>query len=300
MVDPIVKYAGGKRRLAQRIVELLGLHLGDRHRYAEPFCGGAAVALAVRATKPKIAVELGDASAPLMEAYFAVTNAPQIVADELSYLAECYSSFDHLSSNRDSYYYAIRSQFNAGIRNQFNAGNSPPDKRAAEFLFLNRTCFNGLWRVNKDGEFNVPHGKYARPAFPTAEHLAAWAAALDGARLLVWEFQTDVNGPSNDYGVGDAIYADPPYHSEGDEAFVGYAGQFGLRDQDLLCAKLTRDAAHGARVVASNRATKEIVQMYGDRGWTIEHVGVQHSVGATGARRGKVDEVLMSIGPGLP
>lgn len=287
-VDPVVKWAGGKRKLAHHLVSeyMTGTGPGSKFlRYFEPFAGGLAVYLTARAALGEFPAVLSDRCAQLVRAYRTIRFEATLVA------AECKVVADEFAAARrpEVRYYELRREYN-NIRSVDANDHSVRAtlREAALFLFLNRACYNGLWRVNKASEFNTPYGGKLG-AMPDFDRLGNFGRALEGAQLV-----------HSDYGdvlaiarTGDLVYLDPPY----DGGYTGYcSGGFGWGEQVLLAERARSAAQRGARVIASNRATKRIGDLWTDCGFAVEFVDVRHSVGATGARRGNVGEAIFSWG----
>lgn len=285
VVAPLVKWAGGKRKIDVHVATLLGPLRG---RYFEPFCGGAAVFLAMRAVhRPLFPATIGDACRPLIAMYRIVRDdayRPRIAA-ELRRIERDFNAPGVGKVGQRALYGTWREQFNRGCY-----GNGPPVEMAALFLFLNKAGYNGLWRVNQSGEFNVPRGDYDEVKLPSKEHLDAFAQTLESATLFAGDYQE----PLSWAGDGDAVYLDPPY----DGGFTNYDAPFNWPEQLALADNAASAARRGARVVASNRATDRIRQLYSDLGFTVQLLDVRHSIGAKGDRRRLVGEILASRGPG--
>lgn len=272
MIEPIVKWPGGKRKTADAIVAALGAP----RRYVEPFVGGAAVAMALRAAHRGAQVILGDTFAPIVTVYREVIADPAAVSAELDPLVAAYLAAD--AERRAQIYY--------GVRRALNVCEIPPAELAAAFLFLNKACFNGLVRTNAAGKFNAAHGRYANPAFPDRGHLTEFARLLAGA--LSWHATWQATLAAGELVAGDAVYLDPPY----DDGFVGYSGAFAWEEQVELARAAGDLLRRGVRVVASNRATPRILEIWSGEGFAVRTVGVRHSINRNGADRKVVDEML--------
>jgi DNA adenine methylase len=260
MATPIVKWVGGKTHLLDEL--LIRLPTAFR-RYYEPFAGGLALFFALQ---PRRAV-LADLNADLVATYQAVADDPEAVIANLAALK---------ANQGDNHYYAIRSRWNA------REERDGPADRAAMFIYLNKTCFNGLWRVSRTGRFNSSMGDAETFEFDGSAIEAA-AAALAGASLRCADFEAVLAGAS----LGDLIYADPPY----DGAYAGYdARRFGEAAQVSLASMLRAAAARGASVIVSNSDTPLIRRLYD--GWQIDEVAATHSVGGGGRAR-QVRELLI-------
>lgn len=253
--DPIVKWAGGKRRMVDRILPLVERRLAPGGVYHEPFLGGGAVALAIDDEVPVVA---RDACAELVEAYLAVARAPHVVHQKLCDLLRCHS---------ESTYYEVRSTV-----------PDASDDRAARFMYLNKTGFNGLYRVNASGRFNVPYGQRRRrraPSPPAYGDLVRFSR-----RVCLWSLTSGDFEPLVDAATaGDAVYADPPYHGT-----FGYSSGFSEDDQRRLAECLRRAARRGVGVVATNADTPLVRRLYR---WADVTSGDEiRSVAADGRRRG--------------
>jgi DNA adenine methylase len=232
--EPFLKWAGGKRLLLDQIVPLLP-PLGAQARYFEPFLGGGALFFAL---KPRAAV-LSDSNPHLIEAFRAVR-------DDVARVIEC---LRRLPKSLDSYY-RIRASH---PRNRFTG--------AARFIYLNKTCFNGLYRENLAGEFNVPVGRH-KPTLTicNAEQLRAASAALRTADLLAADFEAVTAEAKR----GDLVYFDPPYTTaHTDNGFIEYNAEvFSWADQTRLAELAARLARRGCHVVVSNAYHDSILSLY--------------------------------------
>src|SRR5262249_34541190 len=204
---PIVKWAGGKSKLLDELCARAPTSFG---RYFEPFMGGGALFFRLR----PVEATLSDRNEALIECYRAVRDEVDDVIDAL---------VRHRARHRREYYYDVRDAWNAGMREATSA------ERAATFIYLNKTCYNGLWRVNSQGEFNVPMGRYERPAILDAAALHTAAGALRGRALLARPFEAGVDGG----GAGGFRDFGSPHLARGAAAgFTRYtAGPLGLARQ---------------------------------------------------------------------
>lgn len=267
---PCVKSAGGKTKLLPELLARLPASYG---RYYEPFCGGAALFFALR---PERAV-LGDANTDLINTYRMIADNPDEVCDLIQ----------HLRTNHCADWYSqIRENWNA------HAYETDHVARAAAFLYLNRCCFNGLWRVNRLGEFNVPIGRYKDPLAGIAERLRAAALVLARAELRSGDYRETLR----DVQAGDFVYCDPPYDPVTQTAnFTAYvAGGFATEQQTELAETVHRLISKGVQVMASNSDTPFVRQLY--RNLRIDHVECPRAINSNGARRGKVGEVIITGG----
>ena len=262
---PFLKWPGGKRWLVPEIKQRIGKIEGT---YYEPFLGGAAVFFALA---PGRAV-LADVNRDLVELYETMRDSPTILHERLSV---------HQTRHNRRYYYQTRA-----------ARPSDTIDRAARMLYLNRTCFNGIWRVNRQGEFNVPMGTKTRVVFD-GESFGEIAEALKGAVLHVRDFEQTIEVA----GGGDVIYADPPYTvAHNYNAFIKYNDElFRWADQIRLRDALRAAVERGASVLVSNANHKSTVKLY--RGFGKVDVVPRYSVMAGAAeRRAPTSELLISAG----
>jgi DNA adenine methylase len=263
---PIVKWVGGKTRL----LGALAARAPTSFRcYHEPFVGGGALFFHLA---PRAAI-LSDDNAELVACYRAVQTD---VEDVISALAR------HRTEHCAAYYYAVRDGWNAEAR-------TTPAERAAAFLYLNKTCYNGLWRVNRRGQFNVPAGRYVNPGILDAERLRAAAAALAAAEVEVAPFESVLERA----GRGDFVYFDPPYHPVSATAdFTSYTALgFGPEDQERLVSVFARLDERGCAVMASNSDTPYTRRLYAR--WRVERVLAPRAVNSRADRRGAVGELIV-------
>jgi DNA adenine methylase len=241
--------------------------------YHEPFLGGGA--LLFELAPPRAVVN--DMNSELMNAYRALRSGAGRVIGRLAELRE------DLSAER---YYEVR-----GMDRLPGFGSLPPHERAARLIYLNRTCYNGLYRVNKRGFFNVPVGRYANPQVLDEEGLRAAARYLRTAdvKLLCGDF-AEAAGLA---GPGSFVYMDPPYHGTGG-SFTSYqSGGFGEPEQRRLAEVFGELSRKGAMCLLSNADTPFVRGLYRGRGFRIVPVQASRAINSRGDRRGKVGEVLV-------
>ncbi len=262
---PFLKWAGGKRRLLAQYAPLLP---NEVRGYYEPFLGSGAMFFFLR---PRLrgGVFLSDRVGELIATYRAVRDGVEGVIRRLRRHAY----------DRD-HYYRVRAQ---------NPKRLSPAGRAARFIYLNRTGFNGLYRVNRRGEFNVPFGRYKNPTICDAEGLRAASAALAGAEVEAGGF------PALPGRVrpGDFVYLDPPYHPLGETSnFTAYTPDgFGDGKQRQLAEICRALDGKGARFMLSNSDTPLIHSLY--KGFCITRAFAARAINSNPARRGKVSELVI-------
>ncbi|MBU1378433.1 MAG: Dam family site-specific DNA-(adenine-N6)-methyltransferase [Alphaproteobacteria bacterium] len=231
---PFLKWAGGKRWLAERLkAEFDRPFVG----YREPFLGSGAVFFRYGPT-PAV---LSDMNSELIDCYRAIAATPKDVADELSKLELAHT---------DAFYYEIRGMKLCGAA-----------ERAARFLYLNRTCWNGLYRVNLKGEFNVPRGTKDAIVLPTDDFAAA-ADLLNRATVRVADFEDSIS----EARPGELIFADPPYTvAHNRNGFIKYNQKiFSWDDQRRLAAALLAAAKREVRVIVTNADHDDVRELYRD------------------------------------
>ena len=287
-VRPLLKWAGGKRQL---LPALRPYYPARFERYMEPFFGSGAVffdLLSLGLLEGRRA-KLVDLNPDLVGCYIAVRDHVEEVIADLQVLAR-----EH-AEHGDACYYAVRDRFNAA---RANAAGYTPDV-AAMLIYLNRTGFNGLYRQNARGEFNVPVGRYLAPKICDVDHLRGVAAALGrrGVTIEQGSFEQTLAGASR----GDFVYCDPPYAPLSRTAsFAHYtAGGFSAHDQVRLQQAVVAAARRGAVVVISNSSAAEIVTGYSSRealaaGLMIRRVPARRNINALATRRGPVDELIIT------
>jgi DNA adenine methylase len=244
--------------------------------YFEPFTGGGALFFRVA---PKRAV-LNDANPDLVWLYRMIAADPNLVVQHLR---------SHHRKHSKRHYYAMRARWNRD-RDRWSTA-----KRAAAFVYLNKTCFNGLWRVNQAGEFNVPMGRYKNPAICVPDALADAQFALRNATIR----QGDYLHAVADAKRGDFVYFDPPYDPVSATAsFTAYATDaFGRDQQRHLAEHAARLVARGCQVMLSNSDTRFIRSLYtGREGFRIDRVMCPRAINSNAAKRAAVAEVIITGG----
>jgi len=265
-VTPILKWVGGKTRLIPELMRRVPANYG---RYFEPFCGGAALFFRLA---PASAV-LSDANRDLMLTYEAVRDDLGAVACALA---------KHAKTHDAKHYYMTRDHWNAGrIRTK--------TARAAAFIYLNKTCFNGLWRVNRAGAFNTPIGRYTKPAIYTPDALRGACAALAAVDLRNVDYAVAVADATR----GDLVYFDPPYDPVTTTSnFVGYtACSFDKGDQRALADLAHSLVGRGVHTIISNSDTPFVHALY--RGLKIDRVRCSRTINSKATKRGAVNELII-------
>ena len=276
MARPFLKWAGGKGKLAPRIIERVPAF----GRYHEPFAGAGAVFFAMQeAGKLHGGAALADFNADLIGAFRAVRDDVDTVTSALGDLEARYLAAT--GDGRKAAYYAVRAQ-------QLEAGTAAA---AARLIFLNRTCYNGLYRVNAAGRFNVPHGRYARPRILDDAGLHAGATALAGVQIDALDFEAACRQAT----PGDLVYLDPPYQPlSPTSSFTAYtSADFGAAEQRRLrdvFDDLTRRGVYG---LLSNSDHPAICELYAGRGYGFEQVAMSRAINSNGRLRAPIAELLI-------
>lgn len=272
VAKPIVKWAGGKTRLLKHLVPFATER--KMRVYAEPFMGGAALFFRL-ASAPERRFEraiLADQNPELVATYLAVKKHVDKVLTALQKYAD--------AVDRSALYYETRDRATARMGDV---------ERAARLIFLNRTGYNGLWRVNSKGKFNVPYGRYKNPKIVDPERLRAASEALALAEIR----HVDFSEVSRERDEGDFVYFDPPYVPlTKTAAFTAYALQgFGPDDQERLAKELRRLRDRGVRAMLSNAWNAETRRLY--EGLEVEVVYAPRAINSDPTKRGEVAEALV-------
>ncbi len=266
--SPFVKWVGGKGRIIPQLQPLLPAGV-DRMRHVEPFVGCGALFFS---RLPKRAL-LCDINPSLIGTYTAIRDNVHEVIGHLEELAA------HHDKER---YYAVRSRYNA-------MQDGAPEQRAAMFIYLNKTCFNGLHRVNRRGEFNVPCGSYKNPRILDEWGLHAASEALQKADIVHGGFE----GLLKRARPGDFVYFDPPYEPVSRTAnFTSYTkGGFSQEDQVRLRDVFKALHKRGCKLMLSNSDVPFIREIYEE--FQIDTVAAPRAINCNGRGRGKVSEVVV-------
>lgn len=278
LVKPFLKWAGGKRQLAEKIVRFIP---ANPKTYYEPFVGAGAILFA---KQPKKAI-INDLNEQLCLTY-------EVIRDNIEELIEVLQLHKKANENIGAqHFYDVREM----DRDTVNFYNLNKVEKAARMIYLNKTCYNGLYRVNSSGLFNTPYGRYKNPAICESEVLRAIHNYFEKNEITI--LNEDFAVAVEDAEKGDFVYFDPPYDSPNCTNFTGYqAGGFD-QDEQLRLRDLMLDLTdRGVKCLLSNAATDFIKEEFSTEkctGFTIEHVEAKRNINSNGDGRGKVEEVLV-------
>ena len=266
---PFIKWAGGKARLIEQYKPFLPK---DFDRYHEPFLGGGALFfhLAPQLQAQGKKAYLSDLNPELVNVYQCVQGQVEALIAQL---------VEHQVNHDKARYYQVRATL-----------ETEPVKRAARFIYLNKTCFNGLYRENSQGLFNVPMGRYKNPKICAPDLLRSASAALQVAEISQRPFTAVLDYAKSDL---DFVYFDPPYQPLSDTSkFTAYSRyRFAEKEQADLRDAIAQLAAKKVRVLASNSDCPFIRELY--EGFQVETITAARSINSKASKRGKITEVLL-------
>ncbi len=269
---PFVKWAGGKRQIIDKLLEYAPKEFNT---YYEPFVGGGALLFEL---SPKNAI-INDSNKELMNVY-------ECIKDENKFVKMCRELNHYEANHSEEFYYEIRNKDRD--KNKFN--KIVDYKRAARTIYLNKSCFNGLYRVNSKNEFNVPFNKKNKVNTYDSQNLGIIHSYLNfnNVKILSVDFEESVN----DANIGDFIYFDPPYDSD-TSTFNNYTEDgFGKKEQERLFKVYKELSDRGCYVMLSNHNTKLINELYKD--YNIHVIEAKRNINSNGSKRGKVEEVIIT------
>lgn len=273
MISPLVKWAGGKRQLLAALNNRLPPDWND---FYEPFFGGGAFFINLHNQGRISRAIVADLNSELVNFYQVVKTSPDELITALS---------DDALENSAGAYKRLKDEFNDTVPDRENAV-----RRAALFVFLNKHGYNGLWRVNSRGQFNVPFGRYAKRSVPSASSIQLFSAMLQRVTLLNTDFEKAVNTARK----GDFIYFDPPYQPLSKTArFTGYnCAGFSLGDQKRLAGVFNKLSERGVQIMLSNSKVQEIEDLY--EGYTISTIAATRCISCNGKKRSGTSEIIVT------
>lgn len=279
---PFLKWAGGKSQLLDALLARLPATIDT---YYEPFVGGGALffALASRpeAERPRRAV-LTDINGELVTTYQVVRDHLASLITRLAALEEEYLGAE--GEGRETMYYRVRAEL-----------PGTPDAVAARLIFLNKTCYNGLYRVNRHGQFNVPHGRYRQPRILDRTVLEAASVALRCAEVYHSDFADTVTPAA----PGDVVYVDPPFFPlSPTSSFTAYTdAAFGKQDQLRLKWTVDELTRRGVGVMLSNSPHEWVVGAYEASHYRVERTPARRAINSRADRRGAIEELIVTNEP---
>jgi len=270
---PFVKWAGGKRQLIPEIEK----HLPEKFSsYYEPFLGGGALLFHLLSKNENLKGYVSDLNSDLILAYVTIR-------DNLSGLLKSLQKHsDNYFSDSKSYYYSVRE----------TNPNSQIEK-VSRLLFMNRTCFNGLYRVNSKGKFNVPLGRYSNPNIVQEENLRSVNQFLNHNKIIIkcQDFSSTVEKVKK----GDFVYFDPPYQPVSKTAnFTSYTNvNFGLNDLKRLAKVSNQLTKKGVNVLLSNSSSKQVRELFSSKDWKIFEIEANRAINSDSNKRTGHSELLI-------
>lgn len=270
LVAPFLKWVGGKRQLMPSIVEHLPKNI-QNYIYVEPFIGGGAVLFHL---SPKNAI-INDFNKELINVYEVIKNNLEELVEDLK-----------VHENNADYFYELR-----GLDRTEKFQKLTLVQRASRIIYLNKTCFNGLYRVNNAGEFNSPFGRYKNPNIVNELTLKAVNKYLNSNNIIIKS--GDYSDVLKDINENSFVYLDPPYHPISESSnFTGYV-QGGWNIDDQIDLRKACDVLNekGIKFLLSNSSTEFIKDQYKD--YRISIVKANRAINSNGADRGEIDEVLI-------
>ena len=291
-VKPFLKWAGGKGQLLAEIERYYPFNNGKITKYAEPFVGGGAVLFDILSKYDLEAVYISDINSELINTYRIIRDNIDALISELSIMQSAFLPMD--TDNRKEYYLEKRARFNDL---KINGNESINIEKAALMIFLNKTCFNGLFRVNKKGLFNVPMGSYKKPMICDEENLRAVSEKLQNVAIICGDYKESATFIDENTFV----YFDPPYRPLTDTAnFTAYTEDLFNDNEQIELARFVDDMhKKGAKIVVSNSDPKNanadddfFDNIYSAH--NIKRVEATRMINCNSEARGKIKELLIS------
>jgi len=292
MAKPFLKWAGGKRQLITTIEGVLPKNIEVLDTYIEPFIGGGALLFHFLEKNQFKNWHISDINPELILCYKRIKDSVKLVNTALNSLI---SEYPTDNESRATFFYEIRSQWNSNLDIE-NMSKKKQCERVAQTIFLNKTCFNGLFRLNRKGEFNVPTGKYVNPSFPSNNDLIAVSKALSNVKIHLGAYDSAI-----DWIEGETlVYFDPPYRPlSKTSSFVSYSkGDFNDEDQNNLAEFCNTLNDRNVKFILSNSDPKNTVpdddffdDLYSN--FTIQRVHAGRAINSNPEKRGKITELLV-------
>lgn len=298
ILKPFIKWAGGKSQLIEKFVDIFPTELKDGtiKNYFEPFLGGGSVFFHIAQKYNIQNAILFDINEELILVYKVIQNNPHILLDYLDNLKSEYSSLNE--EKQTAFFYKIRNYYNLNRHNfSFNKYSDNWIPRAAQMIFLNKTCFNGLFRLNSKGEFNVPFGKYKNPQFYDRDNILGIASLLQKVDLCVADFSF-----IKKFNLDNSfIYFDPPYRPISKTASFTSYSKYDFNDSEQIrLANLFKSISYNnTKLMLSNSDPKNLNPddnffeiHYKD--FNIQRVFANRMINSNGNNRGKIYELIIT------
>lgn len=289
-LKPFVKWVGGKSQLVEQIEQMLPSD-GEKTltKYAEPMVGGGALFFSILSKYDFEKLYISDINAELINAYQAVKNDVENLIAKLNEMQMLFLPMDE--NGRKYFYYTVRERFNSTTLTEETA-----TEKAAQFIFLNKTCFNGLYRVNRKGQFNVPMGAYKNPTICDDENLHNIHEALQNVTIVCGDYSLSKSFIDKDTFV----YLDPPYRPISEtSAFTAYNSDVFDDEEQIRLSKFIDEINNsGAKIVLSNSDPKNVNEednFFDDlyKNYKINRVEASRAINSKGDKRGKINELLI-------
>lgn len=291
-IKPFVKWAGGKNSLIPQITKYypIALKNGSIEKYIEPFVGGGAVLIDILQNYKVKEAYAFDINKDLINCYNVIKYNVEALIQELTKKEKDFLVLD--TEERQRYFYNIRTEYNSySIENKINI------KRASEFIFLNRTCFNGLYRVNKEGKFNVPCGKYKNPTICDSNNLRNLSELI---KNVIFQYG-DYKESEHFVDKNTFVYLDPPYRPLSDTSdFTSYTKEsFNDEKQKELAKYYHKLSLKNAKLALSNSNPKNVNtedNFFEDiyKGFVIHEVFAKRMINSNAKGRGEISELLIT------
>ena len=270
---PFVKWVGGKRQLMQDLENNFPKQFSTYH---EPFLGGGAVMFNLLTKKPQLSCNVSDFNSDLILAYVTIRDKLEKLIESLENHSKNYHK------NSTEYYYEVRKQ-------------EPKQQieKVSRLLFLNKTCFNGLYRVNKKGQFNVPLGRYTNPNIVNKENLTTVSKILQSKKIKI--SCRDFEAVLGDAKKGDLVYFDPPYHPVSSTAnFTSYTHRdFTENDLERLADLGDQLNSKGCHVLLSNSNSKTVKDIFSKKHWKISSINANRAINSNAKKRTGHKEIII-------
>ncbi len=289
-IKPFIKWVGGKGQLLDELEKLVLCNIGKVKKYAEPFVGGGALLFHLLSKYDLFEeIYISDINSELINAYIVIKNDVDNLLAKLNEMQMLFLPIDE--NGRKYFYYTVRERFNSTTLTEETA-----TEKAAQFIFLNKTCFNGLYRVNRKGQFNVPMGAYKNPTICDDENLRNIHEALQNVTIVCGDYSLSKSFIDKDTFV----YLDPPYRPISEtSAFTAYnSDAFDDEEQIRLSKFIDEINLSGAKIVLSNSDPKNVNEddnFFDDlyKNYKINRVEASRAINSKGNKRGKINELLI-------